>query len=234
MVESMKYPLLFGLVGMFLSYKAFEAGPTIIGLFYVCVAISMLGIAIGYGSNNTKVFLKKPSGKMSFFGYILYWPYFLINYLNLALFRVLAKENAIDEIHDGIYLGCKPYQRDRGIFEELMIRSTLDVTSEFSEAKFILDSHEYLNIPILDTFPPTISQLKVAVEWLVKQRERGPVFIHCALGHGRSATIVAGYLLRKGIFTSVSATLEGMKSIRPGVGLNSSQLQVLHQYREII
>ena len=54
----------------------------------------------------------------------------------------------------------------------------------------------------------------------------GPAFIHCAFGHGRSATIAAAVLVRRG-----DATLDGvermLRAARPRIGLNAHQRRAL-------
>src|SRR5919109_3245231 len=48
---------------------------------------------------------------------------------------------------------------------------------------------EYLWLPVLDAFPPTLEQILQGVTWMEEQIHAGRmVYIHCAAGVGRSAT----------------------------------------------
>jgi protein-tyrosine phosphatase len=55
---------------------------------------------------------------------------------------------------------------------------------------------------------------------------RGAAFIHCAFGHGRSATVAAAVLVRRG-----DATLDDveakLRAVRPRIGLNAHQRRAL-------
>ena len=54
----------------------------------------------------------------------------------------------------------------------------------------------YLNLAVWDTHAPTAQQIETGVQWALAQRAAGrPVLVHCAHGHGRSATVLAAILI---------------------------------------
>jgi len=86
-------------------------------------------------------------------------------------------------------------------------------------------------VPVLDTCPPTRQQLHEAVIWIQEHVKHGGVFVHCAAGHGRSATIVAAYLLHTKKVTGVQEAIALIKSKRPKIRVEKGQLAVLHEYQ---
>jgi protein-tyrosine phosphatase len=58
----------------------------------------------------------------------------------------------------------------------------------------------------------------------------GPVYVHCAAGHGRSAMFVAALLLASGRLASVSEAEAFMREKRPEVRLSSSQRELLDMF----
>jgi protein-tyrosine phosphatase len=104
------------------------------------------------------------------------------------------------------------------------IELVIDLCAEMPAASGVTDQRAYLAIPTLDARAPTPAQIAAAVDRVVATE--GPAFIHCAFGHGRSATVAAAVLVRRG-----EATLDDveakMKAIRPRIGLNRSQRTAL-------
>ena len=126
------------------------------------------------------------------------------------------------------FLGCRLNASDRAAIERLQIRSVFDVTSEFGETAF-LRKLNYRACPLLDTNAPTIDELKSGAQWIADAAQSGPVYVHCALGHGRSATFVAAALLLSGRAQNASSAVEIVRQQRPHIGLSRAQRSVLQQ-----
>lgn len=203
---------------------------TLFILLKIHLIITFIGVASAFWLEKPSIFLKQHSGALSPMSYLIFWPYLVLNIFALALFRFFSKENAIDEIIPHLYLGCQLSFLDDKRFLERGFKSTLDLTCEFSEVGFIRKTQNYLSIPILDTKAPTLNQLNKAVSFLMVQIKKGPVFVHCALGHGRSATIVVAFLIKCGIVNDVQEAIDFMKVRRPSVRLHPEQLSVLMRY----
>jgi protein-tyrosine phosphatase len=60
----------------------------------------------------------------------------------------------------------------------------------------------------------------------------GATYVHCALGHGRSATLVAAVLLELGLATDPDDAVNRIRLLRPGVALSPAQRVQLHQFWE--
>ena len=63
---------------------------------------------------------------------------------------------------------------------------------------------------------------------------RGGVYVHCAQGHGRSATVVAAVLLAKGLAGNKEEAEQLLKKARAKVRLNRKQQRLLDRFIEKI
>lgn len=88
----------------------------------------------------------------------------------------------------------------------------------------------YLWLPVIDTCAPTCEQIDLGMRWIGHQLRTGRVlYIHCAAGVGRSATLLAcWYIHAQGL--SASQALYRLKTRRPQVFLTRRQRQRLHAY----
>lgn len=99
----------------------------------------------------------------------------------------------------------------------------VDVTCELPRTH----THKYLAVQVWDTCAPTLQQLQGAVDFARGEEQAGrSVYIHCAHGHGRSATVMCACLIECGHARSVEEAVAAMKSVRPLVHLSPSQRQV--------
>ena len=61
----------------------------------------------------------------------------------------------------------------------------------------------------------------------------GPVYVHCALGHGRSALVVAAVLIARGLASNADEAQARVKAARPGLGLNKAQRAFLSKWHSV-
>jgi hypothetical protein len=193
-------------------------------------AFAFLGIAVAYAFAWPGLIGKKRGGRMLPSSYLLFWPFHLLNYASLTLFRCSRRSAPFTEILPGLYLGGCLSSRDARRLNELKICAVLDLTSEFSEVRSLREATAYMCIPLLDRTAPSTSELETAINFIREQLQRGSVYVHCALGHGRSATVMLAYLLASGKFASLTDALAHVQSKRPRVRLNRSQLRALRQF----
>ncbi len=86
-----------------------------------------------------------------------------------------------------------------------------------------------LHIPIDDQTAPTQAELLIALDFIDQQHIAGRgVLVHCRVGEGRTATILAAYLIRQGA-TSQQA-VSRMRAIRPGAISAPSQQRALDMF----
>ena len=78
---------------------------------------------------------------------------------------------------------------------------------------------------------PTVAQIDEGVAWALRQRDAGlPVLVHCAHGHGRSATLLAAILIATGTAGGGEEALAQLKAARPRVRLNRRQSAALRAW----
>jgi protein-tyrosine phosphatase len=65
--------------------------------------------------------------------------------------------------------------------------------------------------------------------WIAARTAEGPVYIHCAMGHGRSGSIVIAHLVRTNHCETLDDAIEHVKTQRPGVDLHDRQKEALRQ-----
>lgn len=151
-----------------------------------------------------------------------------MNGISLWGFRRAGKENAFDKINENLYLGCRLGRRDEAAIGQLGLKSVLDLTCEFGELP-LLRGLSYRCIPILDTRAPSLEALRDGAEWVRAEAAKGPVYVHCALGHGRSAIFVAAYLLLTDKATTAAEAVGTLQQLRPRVGLHAEQVRLLER-----
>jgi protein-tyrosine phosphatase len=92
-----------------------------------------------------------------------------------------------------------------------------------------LRKRNYLCLSTLDHTAPSKNQLKQAIIFIKNHIIERPVFVHCALGHGRSATVVAAWLMEQNKAQVVEEVVKQIKTIRPGVELDAAQISILNE-----
>ena len=184
-------------------------------------------LALAYGVLGPRALLKGPDGRLSWLSWLLLGPYHSLNNLCLWAAR-FSREPAFHEILPGLYLGRR---LSPGQARLLSVGAVLDVTAELSEcSSFLRPGLDYRLLPTLDKRPLLPEQIAQAVEFI--RSAQTPVYVHCALGHGRSASVVAAYLIACQKVQGVDEAETFLAKIRPQVGLTAQQKQSVQAYLE--
>jgi atypical dual specificity phosphatase len=73
---------------------------------------------------------------------------------------------------------------------------------------------EYQHVPIVDFSPPTLRQVDEFVDFMLRMRaERKPVVVHCAMGLGRTGTMLSCYLVALG--RTAEEAIREVRALRP-------------------
>lgn len=199
------------------------------GLVYT--SVSFLYVSLGYLRLGSAIFRKNPrTGQLSI-GIILFLlPYLLLTWLSGWLHRLTSRERPIDRLSDGIFIGRRLTGPEFTLLVERGVVAILDLTAEFSEpAAIIRHVPNYRNLPLLDASAPPVEILREASAWIHSMKEEGPIYIHCALGHGRTGLVAGAYLLASGSCQTAAEAMLALQQARPGLDLNPSQLARLRE-----
>jgi protein-tyrosine phosphatase len=225
----MKHWLPFALLGMVCVAGAslFEGSlakgcSVYAGANFLCLSLACLSRWPG-------LWLKRANGKINPVSYLLFAPLHLLHRISFLLAIGWIKESPAHQIADNLWLGRRLDAREAEALLGQSPIAVLDMTSEFPERLRLTDSR-YLCLPVVDHSAPTQQQLWRALDFIAANIGERKVFIHCALGHGRGATVAAAWLLEKEPGLSVDAAVERIRAIRPWVRLSADQIAELETF----
>jgi len=228
----MKYGIVFLLLGLVCGFNAWMSGSLWSKVVLTNIALCFSGVGLGFLWIGPRVFLKRREGKLSVLSYLIFWPYHLLNWLSLVVIGRTSQENPVDEIVPCLYLGRYPTRFDTETGPSY--EAVLDLTCEFPRSVAAGAALAYQCIPLLDTFAPSLEQLTEGVRFIQAHISHGPVLVHCAMGHGRSATFVAAYLVAAGIVPDAPAALQYVQAKRARIGLHAGQAGALEKFASCI
>ncbi len=185
------------------------------------LGVSLLVVGGAYLGPGPRVLGKRADGSLSWLPVLVLLPYFLLAWLVWHVRRALSRERCFHEVAPGLLLGRRPFAHELPPEVSLVV----DLTSEFPEPHAVRTRVRYLCHPVLDTCAPDEDGLVSVVGTVLA--EPGPVYVHCAQGHGRSSTIVAAVLLARGHSEDVHGAEQHLRRARPGVKLHPEQRDLL-------
>ena len=107
---------------------------------------------------------------------------------------------ATSRILPGLVLGGQYRPRGWPRLQAAGVISVINMRSEFCDREAGLAPPYYLRLPTVDDEAPTAEQLRQGVVFIEEQLLQGRgVYVHCAAGTGRAATMVAAYLVSQGL-----------------------------------
>jgi protein-tyrosine phosphatase len=197
-----------------------------LGALLVWLGLDFLMVSAGYLKLGPAPLGKRADGSVAAASLALLAPYRLLNEGVWHLQRWLSGQPPAHEIAPGLWLGRRPRPAELSRDVTLIV----DLAAEFPRAASREDCREYLSLPCLDTSAPELEAFCAAVRRVVIHD--GATYVHCALGHGRSATLVAAVLLELGIAIDPDDAVNRIRVLRPGVALSAAQRARLHQFWE--
>lgn len=180
----------------------------------------MVAVSLAYLTKHPGAFGKRPDGTLPLWAWLVWGPWFVYMWIAHEGARRLTKEPVANEVAPRIWVGRRPHAGEL----PPNITIVVDLCAEFPAGKGVRDGRTYLTIPTLDATSPTPDELRRAIADVLATP--GDAFIHCAFGHGRSATVAAGVLVERGD-ASLETVEALMKAKRPRIGLNRIQLAAL-------
>ena len=173
-------------------------------LWMLWVSVSLSVVAFAYLTGNAAVFQKQADGRLSVAATILLLPYLAGVRLNMAYW--LSGKAKTAQVRDGVWIGSVS-----GISDDLS--AVLDVCAEYPCPRC---RGAYRVLPLLDMVAPSENDLVQAALLLeALRRQHGKVLTCCALGYGRSATVVLTWLLVYGGCRDLAQATAELKQARP-------------------
>jgi hypothetical protein len=228
----MQHGLLFLLLAAGLAWLGFSHPVPLVRLLAIWTATAFLWVAIGHLGLGSRVFGKRADGSVSPICITILAPYLLAGMLSVVIYQVLLRESALNRLTDRLYFGRRLLGFESRLLEEHGVVAVLDLTGGFPEPMAVRSGRAYRSISLLDTTSPSLDLLDDAVQWIVDHSKDGPVYVHCAMGHGRAGLVAGAYLLATGEAADVEDCLRMMRNARPLVKLSNEQHRRLREYAE--
>ena len=213
----MKYPILFIAITASLIWGVISStSPNRFILIWPALNTSILAIA--YILNKpTFIAGKQKNGKINYFLLIINAPWLVLSWLTWILIYFISKENKVDKVNGtNWFISSYPGLR----YKENDYQLIVDLTSEFPRP--INHGSNYICFPNLDGVP--LSNLPESLSINPESK----VLVHCAQGHGRSATWSSIALTKLGIFPNTKSAYSAIKASRPGAVASTKQEQQLN------
>ncbi|MCI5160290.1 MAG: hypothetical protein D3906_18075, partial [Candidatus Electrothrix sp. AUS1_2] len=226
----MKFGAMYLLSGILAILSACFLWPSLCSVLFLWTALSLLCVSFAYFTNTPGIFRKKSNGRIPLCIKLAFIPFLVIIHSYNKIARDLDKVPSIQRITDNLFIGDRVTPSDASVLIEKQIHAVLDVTAEFESLNWaaFLESISYLNIPVLDHAIPGEEDLLRAIIWIRNQQVyNGPVLVNCALGRGRSALVIAAFLLNQSRNNDVPDVLAHLKALRKTIRLNKRQRKLL-------
>lgn len=222
----MRYAVAFLIIAAMFAWMGWgvllSAGVPGVPLLHAAAAFALLAATYLFGGPGW--LLKRADGRRPWWAWIPWGPVFGFNGLSAWLHRAIAGREPHARVTDRLFFGRRLTARELG---DAGWERVLDLAAEFPATR---TTTGYRSLPVLDAMPPTGEQLRSAVEWINEGLTAGPVYVHCAFGHGRSACVVIAWLLAAGEVTTVEEGERRLKTLRPGVRLTRAQADALRPF----
>lgn len=177
--------------------------------------VSLL-VALAYFRKAPHWIGKRADGRIPLHTWLLWGPHLGISWLTYTGFRAIRRERAADLVAPRIYVGRRP--RAAEIPSDVTL--VIDLCAELPTHAHIRDNYTYLALPTLDGTDPTEADFQRAIEAF--RATKGAAYVHCAFGHGRSATVAAALILDQGMHSD-STVEEEMRKARKGIRMSRAQ-----------
>ncbi len=191
-------------------------------LFWPAWSALLLGAL--YVFNHPRGLGKRSRGTMTIFSWLLFGPFLIFRQVVACVQNAWFHEPACQEVAPGFWIARRLQAPEIPPELPLAMRRVVDLTAEFPEPRTLRTQQAWRWIPILDAGVPNPSsraKLKALAQEIATAP--GPVLIHCAQGHGRSAMVAAWLMLRLKRADSVAAALAQIQSVRPGAKVKRCQ-----------
>lgn len=159
---------------------------------------------------------------------LLLWPTLL---LSRGLTAIFPGRRWRDRVDEHVVLGGAILPWDIDALRREGIGAVINLCAEFRDPvdRLRATGIEHLDLPTLDRQAPGPEALVTGVRFVQAQAQRGvTTYVHCASGAGRSAILVACYLVAKGM--TPGDALRSLREKRRAVAPRAAQRRALDAF----
>lgn len=221
----MLYGATFIVLGAHFAWAAAVGGPWWVLAWPAACFVAIGGGYLGLGAG---MLAKGSDGKRPRWNWVVFAPYYLLVWVGMRFLRGLSREDSCNEVSPRLYVGRRAQVGE----VPAGVTVILDLTAELDVPEGIREAFDYRTLPTLDGAAPFAGPFRTFVE--AAARAEGPIYVHCAAGHARSALTAAAILIARGDRRPPDEIVRALRAKRPRIGLSTPQRRLLRRFaREV-
>jgi protein-tyrosine phosphatase len=229
---SAKYAIQFGLMSIAGGFAAlFGASVLFVQIVLIWVAFAFALICIAYALGRPQLLMKRNDGSHPLHAWLILWPYFLLARFSLLVYRLSNRGKVpVAEVLPGVWFARRLTPREMRTLS-VDWSAVLDLAAEFP--RVASTGVAYRSLPMLDGAVPSEAWVRDAVAWIDEHAKNGHVLVHCALGHGRTGSVVVAWLLLRGHVPDAKAGASHLLARRSTFGMSKAQIASLERLKAV-
>lgn len=137
------------------------------------------------------------------------------------------------QITPNIFLGGQFSKRGFYTLKNRGFTGIVSLRAKVEEGQLLRDGVHILQLKVKDKTAPEMQQIKKGITFIQDQlKQNGKVYIHCAVGEGRSVTFLTAYLMSIGF--STNQALQKIKHTRMFIRPTNEQLNKLRNLKNFL
>jgi hypothetical protein len=195
---------------------------------WLLFAVGWVGPAVALSARDPTLLGKTATGQFALWRWPTLWSWWGFRYLAARAETSWTGESPSDEVYPGVWVGRWPHGDTLRALDPAAW-AVVDLTAELPTR---FSGEAYLAVPVLEHTPPRPDQLDAVVAFMSAQEAAGrTLYVHCAMGHTRSATAIVAWRLATKPTQSLDAVVEHLQQVRPRMGLGARHRQIVEDWR---